>query len=132
MRSAVLMLFSLLTLSVPATAQLQVPGPALSVLFSHRQGGPLQPTVAVEPRDSLLHQSRPTYWKEGALIGGALGAVGGAVLAHRLCGLAEESTKHCTGSSVLGGVIGAALLAIPGALIGGQFSKEPAEPGPSD
>jgi hypothetical protein len=131
-RSAVLILFSLLTLSVPAAAQLPVPGPASSVLFGNRQGGPLKPTLAVEPRDTLPRQSWPTYWKEGALIGGALGAIGGAVLAHRLCGLAEESTKHCTGSSVLGGVLGAALVAIPGALIGGQFSKEPTEPDPSD
>jgi tetrahydromethanopterin S-methyltransferase subunit D len=80
-----------------------------------------------EPRDSLRQQIRPTYWKEGALIGGALGAVGGALLAHRLCGLAEESTKNCARSLVLGGVLGAALLALPGALIGGQVSKQPVD-----
>lgn len=64
--------------------------------------------------------------------GGALGALGGAVLGHGLCGLSEDSTKSCTGSLLLGALLGAAVVAIPGALIGGQFSKEPAEPDPSD
>jgi hypothetical protein len=70
---------------------------------------------------------RPTYWKEGPLIGGVLGAVGGALLGHGVCELSEESRKNCTGSLFPGGVLGAALLAIPGALIGGQFPKEKEE-----
>jgi hypothetical protein len=125
---ALLVWFSLLAWSVPATAQRPVPGPAPSVLFSHDHVGPLQPTLAAEPRDSLP-RIRATYWKEGALIGGTLGALGGALLGHGFCGL-DESSKDCTGSLVLGGLLGAVVLAIPGALIGGQFSKEPAEPDP--
>jgi hypothetical protein len=52
------------------------------------------------------------------------------MVADRLCGLPEESTKHCTGSTVLGSVLGAAILAMPGALIGGQFSKKQTEADP--
>jgi hypothetical protein len=84
---------------------------------------PLRSIRIAEPRDTLRPPIRPTYWKEGALIGGVLGAVGGAVLGHGLCELSEESRKDCTGGLVLGGVLGAALLAVPGALIGGQFPK---------
>ncbi len=127
MRSAALTLFGLLTWPLVANAQGAVQGPAPSVLFGYRHAGPVYATVAAGPRDSLRRQIPPTYWKEGAVTGGVLGAVGGALLAHRLCGLAEESTEHCTGSLALGGVLGAALLAIPGALIGGQFSRGPAD-----
>jgi len=74
-------------------------------------------------RDTVQAQIQPTYWKEGALIGGVLGAVGGAFLGHGLCEDSEELGKNCTGSLFLGGVLGAVLLAIPGALVGGQFSK---------
>jgi uncharacterized membrane protein YeaQ/YmgE (transglycosylase-associated protein family) len=52
-----------------------------------------------------------------------LGAVGGAFLGHGLCELSEEFQKDCTGSLFLGSLVGAALLVIPGALIGGQFPK---------
>jgi hypothetical protein len=78
-------------------------------------------------------QIRPTYWKEGALIGGGVGAVAGALLGHDLCEMSEEIGKNCTGSVLLGGVLGAALVAIPGALIGGLFPKhEEAEARPSE
>lgn len=125
MRSVAIILFGLFIWSVPGAAQLQLKGPAPSALCSQRPAGPLQ--SAAEPRDSLRTQIRSTYWKEGALIGGTLGAVGGAMLGHALCGLSEEAAKGCVGSSVLGGLLGAAVVAIPGALIGGQVSKSSAE-----
>lgn len=128
MRSVVLMVLGALAGSVPGSAQMSGHRPAPSVLFGYGQVGPLQTDVPAAAPDTLQEQIRPTYWKEGAWIGGVLGALGGAVLGHRLCGLAEESTRHCTGSLVLGGVLGAALLAIPGALVGGQFSKQAPEP----
>ena len=112
---------------MPAAAQLPLQGPRASALFGYAEAGPLHPNAALEPRDSLRQQVPATHWKEGAMLGGALGAIGGAVLVHRLCGLARESTETCAGSTVLGGVIGAALLAIPGALIGAQVSRQPPE-----
>ena len=129
MRGTILTIFGLLTWTVPGAAQIRLPGPAPSSLFGYRPASAITPAPATAPDDSL-RQLRPTYWKEGALVGGVLGLVGGALVGHRLCGLAEESTKHCTGSLVVGGVVGAALLAVPGALIGGQFSKKPTKPDP--
>ena len=128
---AALLVFSLVALPVPLSAQLPLPRPAPSMLFGY---GPVNgvKSWATEPSDSLRQQIRPTYWKEGALIGGALGAVLGAAAGYGLCEAGDEATKHCTGNLVLGGVFGAALVAIPGALLGGQFSKEPAEPARPD
>jgi hypothetical protein len=74
-------------------------------------------------RDTIQRQIRPTYWKEGALVGGVVGGVGGAFLGHGLCEMSDEIGRNCTGSLFLGGVLGAALLAVPGTLIGGQFPK---------
>jgi hypothetical protein len=100
------------------------------MLFGYGPVGGVK-SLAAEPGDSLKQQIRPTYWKEGAVIGGALGLLLGALTGYGLCEGGDEATKHCTGHLVLGGVFGAALVAIPGALIGGQFSKEPADSGES-
>ena len=105
------------------SAQTPLSGPAASVLFSAPQRGALGSMRLEALRDTVPAQLPPTYWKEGALIGGALGALGGALLGHAVCETSDESGKSCTGSLFLGGVLGAAILAIPGALIGGQFPK---------
>jgi hypothetical protein len=54
---------------------------------------------------------------------GLLGLVAGALLVHHLCGL-DESTRSCTGSTLLGAGLGAVVLGVPGALIGGQIRKQ--------
>lgn len=46
-------------------------------------------------------------------------------MATAVCGLSEERGKDCTGSMLLGGLLGAGLGAMPGALIGGLFPKGP-------
>jgi hypothetical protein len=127
-RITLLVLLSPLFWASPASAQVSISGPAASVLFNAAQ--PIGSISWEAPRDTVERQIRPTYWKEGALIGGIVGGVGGALLGHGLCEMSEDFDKNCIGSVLLGGVLGAALLAVPGALIGGQFPKhEDAEAG---
>jgi uncharacterized membrane protein YeaQ/YmgE (transglycosylase-associated protein family) len=80
-----------------------------------------------ELRDTAARFIRPTYWKKGAIIGGAVGALGGFLLGRALCDLSEEQGHSCTGTLLVGAVGGALVIAIPGALIGGQFHKAEAD-----
>ena len=121
MRFTVLVLLGLLFWAGSASAQIRIVGPTASVLLIPPK--PLGSMSGEEARDTVQHQIRPTYWKEGALIGGVVGAIGGAFVGHGLCETSEEFEKNCTGSLFLGGLLGAVLLAGPGALIGGQFPK---------
>jgi hypothetical protein len=123
MRMTLLVLIIPLLRAAPGFSQASRLGPSASVLFNGPQRDLLRSMVTEAHRDTLPRQIRPTYWQEGVLIGGLLGAVGGAFLGHGLCETSEEFGKNCTGSLLLGGVLGAGLLAIPGALIGGQFPK---------
>ena len=125
MRRTVLLLSTLLVAPVPLAAQVPLQRPEASVLFRYREGGVLGPAFSVESSDSLRRHSRRTAWKEGALVGGAAGAIAGLVLGNHLCGLANESTRNCTGSMLLAGALSAVVVAIPGALIGGQIPKGP-------
>jgi len=125
MRIAALLLLGFLAWATPGAAQTRLQGPAPSSLFGYRQVSGPGSGWGAEPDDSL-RKVRPTYWKEGAVAGGLVGMVTGALLFRRLCGL-DESTDDCSGSTLVGAALGAALVAIPGALIGGQFSKNTAE-----
>jgi hypothetical protein len=99
-----------------ALAQARIAGPARAVV-SLTPTGPTQLAQLAE-LDSVAEQ---THWKEGAIIGGLVGAIAGGVLAYAAC--EQSETSRC--STVPGIMVGAALLAIPGALIGGQFPKTP-------
>jgi hypothetical protein len=116
-------LLSSLFVTAAGFAQTSISGPAASVLFNSGGRAGVGSILSEPLQDTVQAQIRPTYWKEGALVGGVIGALGGALLGHGLCETSEEFQKNCTGSLILGGVLGAALLAIPGALIGGQFAK---------
>ena len=112
----------------PATASAQtstaeVARPASSALRNPGVSKPLQPNWISDPSDSVA-KIRPTYWKEGAAVGGAVGAVGFGLLVGAVCGLSESETG-CTGKALLGGLVGGVVMAVPGALIGGLFPKAP-------
>jgi hypothetical protein len=107
--------------SAAQTASPPLRGPAPSLLFGARADGPLRTGWAA---DSVRPLSR-TYVKEGAIVGGVLGAVAGGFFAMLACGLSEDSNKSCTGTVLLGGILGAPFGALPGALIGGLFPKHP-------
>jgi hypothetical protein len=120
--------FSLIVLlATPATTAAQTPiRPArvpLSVVLAVRTPGPLDGTLAAV--DTVRPMSIGTYAKEGAIAGGLLGAVAGGLFAELACGLSEDPNKTCTGSFLIGGVVGAPFGALPGALIGGLFPKYP-------
>ena len=115
---ALLLILGLIAGASPAAGQAAAGRPVASVLYSGVNRGPLSFDWCAEPRDSVVRDIRPTYWKEGALVAGLLGAVGGAVLGAAVC-------ESGTGCIIAGSLGGALLLAIPGALVGGQFRKQP-------
>jgi len=107
----------------PAAGQLPVRRPVPSVLFSSPARMPLGIAAANVPADTLERDIRPTHWKEGAFVGGLLGGGGGGLLSAALCRSSEQAGKDCTGSTVSGFLVGALVLGLPGALIGGQIPK---------
>ena len=111
----------LLTLPTAAGAQhapVGIAGARPSEVLGVVARGPLrQPFVL----DSVRREIRPTHWKKGALIGGAVTGVGLLLLVDGFC---RSSDTGCEGGDVpmallAGGVIGG----LVGALIGGQFPK---------
>ncbi len=91
--------------------------------------------AALRPRPSALFvvpapaadtlRLAPTYWKEGALIGGIPMAILGAIAGHGLCEWADESgNDNCVLAAVGTGVLSGGVGAIVGALIGAQFHKQ--------
>lgn len=79
------------------------------------------PAPASGPDSVTIH---PTYWKEGALIGGIPMAILGGIAGHGLCewsdGTGNDDCVMATlGTAVLSGLVGG----IVGGLIGAQFHK---------
>ena len=114
---ALLLIIGLIAGASPAAGQAAAGRPVASVLYSGVTRGPLSFDWSAEQRDSVVRDIRPTYWKEGALVAGLIGAAGGAVLGAAVC-----ESKGCIIASGLGGAL---VLALPGALVGGQFRKQP-------
>jgi hypothetical protein len=98
-------------------------GPVPSPLFVATSKTAFRTTLSAERGDSGRLEIRPTYWKKGAAIGSVAGALSGLLLGHTLCGLSEEPGHGCSGTLLMSVVGGGLLLALPGALIGGQFAK---------
>ena len=106
-------LLGVLAVFTPAglVAQARPLRPSPSTLFA-------PPPTAVRTDSVTIH---PTYWKEGAFIGGGLGAAFGAWLGFEFCHY--DRNEECTLSVLAGGVLFGLIGAVPGALIGGQFEK---------
>lgn len=119
MRETLLVLVSVIAWSSPVAGQVAPRGPVASVVLRDVARGPLLVDWSVAPRDSVVRDIRPTYWKEGLLVGGLVGAVGGLLLGAGFCEM-EGAGTGCMTAAILGGGV---LLLLPGALIGGQFEK---------
>ena len=90
--------------------------------WSARTEGPL----ATE-RAAIRAAARRSYWLEGAIAGGVVFGVTGAVVAGGLCG-ADDSAGGaafggCTDEIIGGGVLGAALGGVLGGLVGSRIHK---------
>jgi hypothetical protein len=128
LRAAVFSLWgAVMVPTAPAAVSAQTPialvrGPAPSPLRDPRVVGPFRQAWSPDPSDSVA-KIRPTYWKEGAIVGGVVGGIGLGLLAARFCAVAEETDENCTGATLVGGLLGAVILGVPGALIGGSLPK---------
>jgi hypothetical protein len=96
-----------------------------SSLYMERPTAPLnRHLLAGEPPDTAVRQIKPTYWKEGGLVGGVASGVFFAWLIHGLCTYYDESRNPNCGLKLVGGaVFGGGLGFVLGALVGGQFPK---------
>lgn len=88
--------------------RISAPNPPVS--SPNRSPGTLLHT---ELADTAVHVPRPTHWKKGLVIGGAIGAMGLGFMVYGLC----EGLKETDGSCVGPGLGGAALGAVTGGLI---------------
>lgn len=103
-----------------------------SLLYTAWPAGPLDPQGLVGERlDTVPRQLRPTYWKEGGIVGAAVAGIPSALFAGALCAYLEYPRTGCVGETLLGGVIGGGVGFLLGALVGGQFNKTP-RPLPTD
>ena len=82
------------------------------------------PTVSALQLANRFPASEPhrTYWLEGGLIGGIGLGLFGAYAGHQFCGT-SDATRHCGGTVVGAGLLGAAVGFTAGALIGRQFGR---------
>jgi hypothetical protein len=94
-----------------------------SVLFTAAAGLRAGPGHAAQRPDTSRREIRPTHWKKGAAIGAGVGALGGLALGFVACGLSEEAGQGCSDTMLVGMVGGGGILALVGAIVGGQFTK---------
>src|SRR5688572_6056842 len=105
-RTSLLLLLGTLPFGSGLSGQAVVAGPTSSVLTSIRRG-PLRSSDLQQARDSVERDIRPTYWKEGALVGGLIGIAGGALVGLVACSYSDQVGKSCTGSAAVGALGGA-------------------------
>jgi len=86
-------------------------------------GRPAPAWTAMELADTGVPPARPTQWKKGLVVGGAIGAVGLGFMVYGQCEGLKETDQSCVGPGFGGAALGAATGGLIGALIGGQFPK---------
>lgn len=79
------------------------------------------------PTNDIGSFQAPDHRYEGAIVGGLLVGLGGAVLVGGLC-RSSDISDNCTWAAIKGGVLLGALGGLTGALIGGLFPKGEPEP----
>jgi len=83
---------------------------------------PAAPAAVVS--NALPRTVKPTHWKRGALVGGAIGAAAWITyIATHGCG-STTTNERCVFIGIGMTPVAALIGAIPGALIGGMFPKE--------
>jgi hypothetical protein len=126
MRSALLLVLLLLLISPigleaqGSSSHIAGPSPNPLILRPYGRWG-MEQQLAL---DSVPRDIRPTYWKEGALVGGISLGLGFALLWDSFC-RSSDSGGSCGGATTAGFLVGGVLGGLIGALIGGQFPKDP-------
>lgn len=105
----------------PLAAQHRVAGPRASDVRAPADHPPARLAPAANIPDAV--RSGSTHWREGALVGGIAGAVGGGLLASHLCALTSEGAGSCGGAALGGAVVFGTAAGALGALIGTLFPK---------
>lgn len=103
-----------------------------SQLYTLSPKGPLVPgPIASEKTDTLPRQIKPTYWKEGGVIGALAAGSLLAYLGYGLCTSGDTNQDGCGKALAGGALVGGGMGFLLGALLGGQFSKH-LEKAPAD
>ena len=79
----------------------------------------------MSPADTVARNIKPTYWREGGLIGAVSTGAFIAYLTYGLCRNSDSIHGSCAEGLVGGGLLGGLLGFGIGALVGGQFPKHP-------
>jgi hypothetical protein len=122
---------AILILAVPAAGRAQggPPRPAASALRSVETASVLRPSLASILADTVPRPHRPTYWLEGALVGGALAGIALARFAWSVCSDPDSGASGpCWDNTLLGALVGVASGGTLGALAGGLIEKSKAQP----
>jgi hypothetical protein len=110
----------------PAVTWPPLAGISASSLYTGRSPSPLDSHLrSREPSDTVARQIRPTYWKEGGLVGGVASSILVGLFAQGMCAYAEGNTRNCGLSLITGALLGGGVGFGLGALVGGQFPKGP-------
>jgi hypothetical protein len=73
--------------------------------------------------DTVVRHIKPTYWREGGLVGAVAIGTFMAYLGHGLCSDGDTTRGSCADELVSGALLGGFAGFGIGALIGGQFPK---------